>query len=61
MEYKNVEEILACIIKHIRPDGSFSYFQPNEIKGLKNWLTEFVENRLNEEVTQQNYFRRKNN
>jgi len=50
MEYENVEEILACIIKHIRPDGSFSYFQLNEIKGLKKWLTEFCENQLNEEI-----------
>ena len=36
----NIKEILACIIKHIRPDGSFSYFQHKEVEKMKKLLGE---------------------
>lgn len=38
MEYENVKEILACIIKHIRPDGDFYPFTSDEVKKMKELL-----------------------
>ena len=35
---ENVKEILACIIKHIRPDGDFYSFTRDEVEKMKKLL-----------------------
>ena len=35
---ENVKEILACIIKHIRPDGDFYSFTSDEVEKMKKLL-----------------------
>ena len=37
---ENIKEILACIIKHIRPDGDFYSFSHDEVKKMKKLLGE---------------------
>ena len=34
----NIKEILACIIKHIRPDGDFYSFTNDEVEKMKKLL-----------------------
>lgn len=34
----NIKEILACIIKHIRPDGDFYSFTQSEVEKMKKLL-----------------------
>ena len=38
MTDENVKEILACIIKHIRPDGDFYSFTRDEVEKMKKLL-----------------------
>ena len=38
MTDENVKEILACIIKHIRPDGDFHSFTRDEVEKMKSLL-----------------------
>jgi len=38
MTNENVKEILACIIKHIRPDGDFYSFTRDEVEKMKKLL-----------------------
>ena len=38
MTDENVKEILACIIKHIRPDGDFCSFTRDEVEKMKKLL-----------------------
>jgi len=35
---ENIKEILACIIKHIRPDGEFYPFTSDEVEKMKKLL-----------------------
>lgn len=38
MTDENIKEILACIIKHIRPDGEFYPFARDEVEKMKSLL-----------------------
>lgn len=38
MTDENIKEILACIIKHIRPDGDFYSFTSDEVERMKKLL-----------------------
>ena len=38
MADENIKEILACIIKHIRPDGEFYPFTRGEVEKMKKLL-----------------------
>jgi len=44
---ENIKEILACIIKHIRPDGDFYSFTPSEVEKMKEWLNPETKNKHN--------------